>query len=68
MLFVMALTVLVGCSTPIRTNSGVTASGSTSLTSRPDFDAARKAAPAWAEAALNENTDLRAEIKELKNK
>lgn len=55
---------LVGCAT--LTNSGVTSNGSTSLVTRPDFEAARAAAPAWVRAALDENSNLRAEVKELK--
>lgn len=56
---------LVACATPL-TNSGVSTTGSTSLVTRPDFDDARKAAPNWVKAALDENTNLRTEIKELK--
>lgn len=64
----MVLTLsLEGCAIQ-RTNSGISTIGSTSLTTRPDFDAARTAAPGWVKAALDENTNLRAEIKELKAK
>jgi hypothetical protein len=65
MLLSMASILTVGCVTPL-TNSGVSYSGSSALVNRPDFDAARLAAPSWVNAALNENTNLRAEIKELK--
>lgn len=58
---------LASCATP-RTNSGIVVNGSTSLVTRPDFDAARLAAPGWVKAALDENSNLRAEIKESRVK
>lgn len=58
---------LAACATPL-TNSGMTTNGSTSLTTRPDFEQARLSCPGWVHAALDENTKLRAEIKELKAK
>lgn len=58
---------LAACATPL-TNSGVVTNGSSALTTHPDFEAARQAYPRLINALLDENTRLRAEIKELKAK
>jgi hypothetical protein len=67
-LFYGVLILTLASCAPLKTNSGVSYSGSSALVKRPDFDAARLAAPSWVNAALDENTALRAEVKELKLK
>lgn len=62
----MGLILMGACVGPAKTNSAIPTSASIQWTTYPGFEEARKVAPSLMQSLLNENTNLRAEVKELK--